>query len=83
MSNCSDGENKETYVVLLVEILYLLHRERLYALSLYVRVKTVLAILCGISKSEAASRTVHTSTASSGHGVSSCRTATRYRAGCW
>ena len=83
MSHGIGGETEGEYVVLFVEILYLFHHEMLCALSLCVKVKTVLAILCEISESRAANRVVHTSTASSSHRVSSCRTATRYRARCW
>ena len=75
MSHDRCGYDGEIYVELFVEIPYLFHHEMLYALSLDVTVKKLLAILSRLSKSEAANGMARTSTASSGHGISPCRTA--------
>lgn len=48
MSRGSAGKNEKTYVVLFVEFLHLFHHGTLYALSLYVIVKRVRAILSAI-----------------------------------
>lgn len=53
MSHGCGGENEITYVVLFVGNLYLFQHEMLCVLSLCVKVKTGLAILCGISKGSA------------------------------
>lgn len=83
MSHDSAGMIEETNGVLVVEIPYLFHHEMLCALSLYVTVKTVLAILMPLSNSDAANRVVRTRTAPSGHRVPSRRTAPRYRSRRW
>ena len=45
VSHCSTKEKIGTYAVLVLETLHLSHREMLYALSLFVREKRVLASL--------------------------------------